>query len=156
MWYSGEWMASCFEIFNFLKNAKKTCKPDNRDLNRYWNLLYSKYFTLHLAEGYSGPYQRSNIEFFLRIVNSFYFLIIFAKSSILDVWQGNIRVCPETMKIKKSYITLKNLMAALKQATWVLNHWKTLETSLTTNQMSGIKWLTCKASSSPPSNIFFD
>ena len=28
----------------FLKNAKKTCKPNNRDLNRYWIIHFLKKF----------------------------------------------------------------------------------------------------------------
>ena len=32
LWYSGEWMASYY-----LKDARKTCKPNNYDLNRDWN-----------------------------------------------------------------------------------------------------------------------
>ena len=129
MWCSGEWMASCFEIFNFLKNAKKTCKPNNRNLNRHWNILYNEQFTLHLAEGYSWPYQRSNIEIFSRIVNSFYFLVIFAKSSILDVWRGTFRTRLSRNHENKEIIyntekSHKNFKASYMSTQSLENSWK--------------------------------
>ena len=40
------------------------------------------------SEAYSEHCQTSNMELFAKIVNSFLSLTIFAKSSILDVWQG--------------------------------------------------------------------
>ena len=41
------------------------------------------------SEAYSEPCQTSKMEVFTKIVNGFSFLTIFAKSSILDVWQDS-------------------------------------------------------------------
>ena len=41
------------------------------------------------SEAYSGPCQTSKMEVFAQILNGFYFLTIFLKSSILDVWQDS-------------------------------------------------------------------
>ena len=41
------------------------------------------------TEAYSEPCQTSKIESFAKIVNGFMPLTIFAKRSILDVWQGS-------------------------------------------------------------------
>ena len=42
-----------------------------------------------ITQVYSEPYQRSNMELLVKIANSFLPLTIFARSSILDVWQGS-------------------------------------------------------------------
>ena len=47
-----------------------------------------KQFTLYSAEAYSEPFKASKMKLFVKIVNDFQSLTIFAKSSILDVWQG--------------------------------------------------------------------
>ena len=39
------------------------------------------------SKAYTEPFQTSKMEVFAKIVNGFLFLTIFAKSSILDVWQ---------------------------------------------------------------------
>ena len=41
------------------------------------------------SEAYSEPCQTSKMEVFEKITNGFSFLVIFAKSSILDVWQDS-------------------------------------------------------------------
>ena len=38
---------------------------------------------------YSDPFQTSEMEIFVEIVNGYLLLTIFAKSFILDVWQGS-------------------------------------------------------------------
>ena len=40
---------------------------------------------LYSAEAYSGPCQASKTKLFVKIINDFQLLTIFAKSSILDV-----------------------------------------------------------------------
>ena len=41
------------------------------------------------SEAYSEPCQTSKMEVFAKIVNSFSFFTIFAKFSILDIWQDS-------------------------------------------------------------------
>ena len=41
------------------------------------------------SEAYSEPYQLSKMERFAKIINGFQPLTIFAKQSILDVWQDS-------------------------------------------------------------------
>ena len=53
------------------------------------------YFTLYSVEAYLKPCQESKMKAFLKIVNVFQSLTIFAKSSILDVWQGSEYVSVE-------------------------------------------------------------
>ena len=38
---------------------------------------------------YSEPYQQYKMERFAKIINGFQLLTIFAKQSLLDVWQGS-------------------------------------------------------------------
>ena len=44
---------------------------------------------LWYSMAYSEPYQTSKMECFAKIVNTFQALTIFAKGSILDIWQGS-------------------------------------------------------------------
>ena len=50
--------------------------------------IYSKTLEAN-SEPYSEPIQTSKVKVFGEIVNGFWFLTIFAKSSILDVWQDS-------------------------------------------------------------------
>ena len=61
--------------------------------NRKWfnlvslpNFFFIFYFTK--PEEYLGTCQTCMVEFLLQIANSFQSLTIFAKNSIIDVWQG--------------------------------------------------------------------
>ena len=98
----------------------------------------SKQITLHSAGARSEHYQTSKIELFSKIVNSFYSLTIFAKSSILDVWKGSeYTSLNQTIKNRKNKQTTygkgKPHDGSFKASyISVFNHWKTLETSLTT------------------------
>ena len=67
--------------------------PSRSDICYLW---YSNWFknetslTLEAnSEAYSEPCQTSKIEVFAQIVNGFWFLTIFAKSPILDVWSDS-------------------------------------------------------------------
>ena len=51
------------------------CRTSNQELNK--------------LEAYSKSCETSKMEPFLKIVNGFYLLTIFAKPSILGVWQGS-------------------------------------------------------------------
>ena len=42
-----------------------------------------------MAETYLEPYQTSKMELFVKIVSGFWLLTIFAKRSILNIWQGS-------------------------------------------------------------------
>ena len=53
----------------------------------FWNTFWLK--INKRVEAYSEHWQQSQIELFAKIVNGFQPLIIFTKSSILDVWQGS-------------------------------------------------------------------
>ena len=44
---------------------------------------------MSLVEAYSRPYQTSKVERFVKLVNGFYRLTIFAKRSVLGIWQGS-------------------------------------------------------------------
>ena len=48
---------------------------------------FSKKFILHSAEAYSEPYQMSEIELFSKIINTIHSLTVFAKISVLVVWE---------------------------------------------------------------------
>ena len=53
------------------------------------------------SEAYSEPCQTSKMEVFTKIVNGFSFLTIFAKSSILDVWQDSEFPCKPRKDLRK-------------------------------------------------------
>ena len=47
------------------------------------------YIVVLILEAYSEPCQVSKMEFSVKIVNNLKLLTIFAKNSILDIWQGS-------------------------------------------------------------------
>ena len=49
----------------------------------------AKLFTNNISEAYSEPCLTSKMEIFGNYVNGFRLLVISAKDSILDVWQGS-------------------------------------------------------------------
>ena len=51
-------------------------------------ILYCIYIVVLISEAYSEPYQISKMEFFAKIFNGLKLLTVFAKISILDIWQG--------------------------------------------------------------------
>ena len=57
------------------------------------------------SEAYSKPWQTSQIEVFTKIVKGFSFLTIFAKTSILDVWQDSEFPCKLGKDLWKSSIS---------------------------------------------------
>ena len=52
-------------------------------------ILYCIYIVVLILEAYSEPCQVSKMEFSVKIVNNLKLLTIFAKNSILDIWQGS-------------------------------------------------------------------
>ena len=71
-------------FFKFKHRAFK-----NRDL---WLLYATNYDFLYMAEAYSEPCQTSKTELFAEIVNAERPLVVFAESSILDIWHGSENV----------------------------------------------------------------
>ena len=57
------------------------------------------------AEEYSEPYQTLKMEIFVKIVNSFSFLTIFSKTSILDVCQDSELASEASNDLWKSSIS---------------------------------------------------
>ena len=45
-------------------------------------------FGIFLTEAYLQPYQTSMIEVFTKVVNDYSLSVIFAKRSVINVWQG--------------------------------------------------------------------
>ena len=100
-----------------------------------------KQFTLYLAEEYSEPCQASKMKLLVKIVNNFQSFTIFAKHSILDVWEGS-----EYVSVQYKYVSVQtnkpNKIKKNQEINYIkayLKHWKNLETSLTTelNDLGG-------------------
>ena len=56
---------------------------------KIWQNL-AKQFTFYSAEPHSEPCQTAKRELFVKIVNQFQLLTIFAQSFIIDFWQGSV------------------------------------------------------------------
>ena len=54
LWYSGGMIGKLLQKNYFLKNAKKTCKPNNCDLNRDWRIKNGTEVTLKLLSNVVG------------------------------------------------------------------------------------------------------
>ena len=62
---------------------------------------------LSKSGAYSEPYQTSKMELFAKIVNDFQPLTIFAKSSVVDVWQGSLAIFTGSNWFQKFFEKLK-------------------------------------------------
>ena len=73
--------------FKFFKGClpQISLGPFLNTLSHLW-LRVSKWLK---SEAHSEPYPTSNMELYVKLVNSFSLSTIFAKYSILDVWQGS-------------------------------------------------------------------
>ena len=65
------------------------------------------------AEGYSKPNRTSKMERFTKIVNGLNPLTVFAKSFVLDVWQGS-EFASDLKHLDKEYIYLKQVYYVVK------------------------------------------
>ena len=54
----------------------------------FWDFLMQIF--QYSIEAYPEPSKTSKMELFVKIVNDFYPLTIFAKSFILDIWLGSV------------------------------------------------------------------
>ena len=68
-----------------LLKIRNICAFTSRD----FSLLHNNYGFLDIAEAYSEPCQTSEAKLFEEIVKVWKLVVIFVKSSILDVWHGS-------------------------------------------------------------------
>ena len=71
-----------------------------------FEILNCIYIVVFKSDSYSEPYQTCKMEFFAKIVNDLKPLAIFAKISILDIWQDSLY--PEYLSWYYSRDFLKN------------------------------------------------
>ena len=72
-----------------------------------------------MSEAYSEPCQKSKMEFFAKIINGFYPLIILAECSVLDVWQGPEYASASTSSQKTALLDDKYLLNTTTKGSFI-------------------------------------